>query len=103
MNRTENQIADWTYRLLGLKYIEEKLGKSLDKDEEFKKDIQKLKRITVRNLKKCYDSLKNDESFRKHPLFEIFQKAFDETENDDIREAKELLKRHGFKVSKKSA
>ena len=101
MKWIEHEIADWIYRLLGLCYIEEKLGKSLEKDEDFKKEIKKLKRMSIESLREHYDTVKHDKDFQKHPIFDILKRSFEKNPNgEDIKKAKELLKKHGFKVTK---
>jgi hypothetical protein len=102
MKWVEHEIADWIYRLLGLCYIEEKLGKKLGDNDEFKKDIKNLKKIAVDSLREHYKSAKNDKGFQEYPLFDVLQRAFEEIENtEEIKQAKELLGKHGFKVTKK--
>jgi hypothetical protein len=102
MKWVEHEVADWIYRLLGLCYIEEKLGKTVKDKDGFKKDIKELKKIAIESLREHYKSVKDDKSFQEYPLFDVLQKAFEDVEDtEEIRKAKEILGKHGFKVTRK--
>jgi len=102
MNHIELEVADWLYRLLGLCYIEDNLGKKVKNKEEFKKDIHELKKLAIDSLRQHYESAKNNEDFRKLPIFEVLQNSFEKNKDvEDIDKAKQLLIKHGFTVTKK--
>ncbi len=99
MYNPELEIYNWLLKLLGMVYIEEKIGSKLENDKESRQILDDAKRTATKHIKELYESCKENPEIRESPFFKTL-KGMLEKEDGEIEKARKLLESKGYSVEK---